>query len=356
MEFLTGRLLKILILAGRLNRYDNCWPLAPWLDRLERRHCRLQVLCLARETILPNDSRAIEVPALGSRWLRGFATRSLWADERLERPDLIHVIDDELSDVALALSETWRLPYIQTVAGFRTLERGLRLSRRWCRQLVVSGPDLASGLVDELGIPPDRIAAIPPGILTRDDPIRTRGFEGVPVIGTGGPFDEGSGLRVFLEAARRVLDAGYDAEFVIAGRRDKDLDLRRQAQQLQIGERVTLTEFPFLGAEYWTVLDIYCQPAVVPTSGGALLQAMAHAVPSIATCVHGLRGLIEPGTSGLLVPANDPEALEAAIIGLLDHPEEARRLGRNARERIRTEFDPDTEADRLVELYRAAVG
>ena len=41
------------------------------------------------------------------------------------------------------------------------------------------------------------------------------------------------------------------------------------------------------------------------------------------------------------------------MIRLLDDPEESRRLGRNARERIQTDFDPEVEADRLVELYEA---
>jgi glycosyltransferase involved in cell wall biosynthesis len=352
---MAGGVRKILVLAGQLNRYGTRWPFAAWLDRLERRGCRLQVLCLSRGTVLAGDPRAFEVPALGSRWLRGFAVRSLWADDRLERPDLIHVVHDEMVAAALALCETSQLPYIQTVADFRTVERGLRLSRRWCRHLVVTGRDLAGELIGELGVPPDRIAVIPPGIVPSAEPRRAYGNSRVPVIGTGGPLDEKSGLMVFLDAARRVLDAGYDTEFVIAGQGAKQLDLRRRAQQLRIGERVTVADLPSVGEEYWMVLDIYCQPAIVASAGGTLLQAMAHAVPSITTRVNGLRGLIEPGVSGLIVPPDDPEALEAAIIELLDHPEEALRLGRNARERVRTDFDPDTEADRLVELYREVV-
>ena len=156
----------------------------------------------------------------------------------------------------------------------------------------------------------------------------------MPVIGTGGPLDEVSGLMVFLEAARRVLDAGRDAEFVIAGQGATHLDLRRRAQDLRIGERVTVAEFPSVGAEYWAVLDIYCQPSIAPNAGVTLLQAMAHAVPCIATAAAGLRGLIEPGSSGLIIPPDDPRALERAIIELLDHPEDARRLGRDARARV----------------------
>jgi glycosyltransferase involved in cell wall biosynthesis len=353
---MAGGVFQILVLAGRLDGDAAHGHLPCWFDRLERRGCRLQALCLSKGGGLAGDPRALEIPTLGSRWLRGFAARSLRADDRVHRPDLIHVVHDEMIDAALALSESSQLPYIQTVSDFQTLERGLRLSRRWCRHLVATGPDLAGELIEGLGVPAERVAVIPPGIVPpREDPQPSSTWE-VPVIGTGGPLDEGSGLMVFLEAARRVLDAGYDAEFLIAGRGIRHPELRRRARQLEISERVTVADFASVGARYWTVLDIYCQPAIVASAGGTLLQAMAHAIPSIATGVAGLRGLIEPGSHGLIVPPADPEALQVAIIDLLDHPEDARRLGRNARERVRADFDPDAEADRLVDLYRDVVG
>ena len=291
------------------------------------------------------------MPALGNRWMRGWAARSLWSSEAVQRPDLVHVVHDEMSESALILSESAGLPYIQTVADFRTLGRGLRLSRRWCRQVVAIRPDLAAGLVAELGLPESRVAVIAPGIAVPEAPPRRPVVGRVPVIGTGGPLDEVSGLMVFLEAARRVLDAGRDAEFVIAGQGATHVELRRRAQGLRIGERVTVAEFPSVGAEYWAVLDIYCQPSIAPNAGVTLLQAMAHAVPCIATAAAGLRGLIEPGSSGLIIPPDDPRALERAIIELLDRPEDAHRLGRGARLRVQDCFDPDAEADRLVELY-----
>src|SRR5262245_61103966 len=141
---MSGVELRILILAGRLSRYDARWPLVPWLDRLERRGCGLQVLCLSQGNVLTDDPRCFEIAALGNRWTRGVAARALWSREELQRPDLMHVIHDEMSEAALTLAESSRLPYIQTVADFRTLARGLRLSRRWCRQLVAIRPDLAA--------------------------------------------------------------------------------------------------------------------------------------------------------------------------------------------------------------------
>ena len=353
-EFMAGGVFKVLILAGRLNWHDGGWPLAPLLDRLERRGCHVQVLCLSRGNDLLDDPRAVEMPTLGNRWLRTFAVRGLWSHGQLVRPDLLHVLHDEMGDVALALSETASLPYVQTVSRFGTVGRGLRLSRRWCRRLVATSPDLAHELIGELGVPADRLAVIRPG-MTPNPPTSPKAADGkVPVIGTGGPLEEASGMMIFLEAARLVVDAGHDVEFVIASQGSQQIVLRHRAQRLQIADRVTVADYPNVGAGFWSVLDIYCQPAVVASTGRTLIQAFGHAVPCIATNVKGLRALIDSGENGVIVPPGDPRALKQAMIALLDHPEEARRLGSHALDRARVQFDPDVEADRLIDLYRQA--
>jgi alpha-maltose-1-phosphate synthase len=93
---------------------------------------------------------------------------------------------------------------------------------------------------------------------------------------------------------------------------------------------------------------------VVPSTGRTLIQALGHGIPSVATNVKGLSGLIDSGENGLLVPRSDPNALAGAITALLDDPVKARRLGSAALARARDRFDPEVEADRLTELYQQA--
>ena len=71
--FMAGRVLKILILAGRLGRYDRArrwhhgWTV--WSVAI----VELQVLCPSKGIILSGDPRVFEFPALGNPWLKGFA-------------------------------------------------------------------------------------------------------------------------------------------------------------------------------------------------------------------------------------------------------------------------------------------
>ena len=129
------------------------------------------------------------------------------------------------------------------------------------------------------------------------------------MIGAGGPLEEISGLLIFADAARLVVEAGYDVEFVIACHAREQISLRYLANQLGIAERVTVTDYPIAGPDFWSVLDIYCQPAVSASAGRMLMLAPARALPCIATNVKGLAGtLIDSGRDGLLVPAADPSA------------------------------------------------
>jgi glycosyltransferase involved in cell wall biosynthesis len=349
---MVGGALKVMVLAGRLRWGEGGWPRPSLLDRLQQRGVALQVLCGTRGGDSAADRRVVEFPILRKRWLRIIAARRIWSDERVERPDLLHVAGDEMVGLALALSESGGLPYVQTVAGFDALERGLRLSRRWCRRLVATNADLALELVRELGVPAARIAVVPPGISPARDPARADRAWRVPVIGTGGPRESVLGLMVFLDAAHLIVNAGYDVEFLISSPISEHVALRHRARWLDISERVTVAEYPIIGPEFWSVVDIYCHAALIASAGQTLMEALAHAVPSIATNVKGLRALVDSGENGLVIPPGDPVALRDAILWLLDHPEDANRLGKNASERAQTQFDLDIEADRLAALYR----
>jgi len=68
--------------------------------------------------------------------------------------------------------------------------------------------------------------------------------------------------------------------------------------------------------------------------------------------VKGLRGLIDHGSTGLVVPPGSPESLAAAIIELLDHPDQATLMGSRGQEATCARFDVEIEADLLASLYR----
>ncbi len=302
--------------------------------------------------LAPQRIRIVELPLLGSHWRRAFAARRLRFDEGLKRPALIHVIAPEMGPVGLAIADHWRIPYVQTVAEFLPPGGRLRVSRRWCRGLIAVSRELADDLARNLGIPLEFIAVIPPGIAIPDESSATVRRGVVPVIGTAGPLVPSAGIVTFLNAARRVLDAGLDAEFVIAGQGEGEVDLRRRAARLRIADRTTFAGRNVVGVRFWRALDVFCQTSLTPTVGRTLALAMAYGVPAVATDLEGLRSLVQHGVTGLSVPPGDSGALARTILELLADPARTQALGQAGRELIRREFDPAAEARQLSALYR----
>jgi glycosyltransferase involved in cell wall biosynthesis len=84
---------------------------------------------------------------------------------------------------------------------------------------------------------------------------------------------------------------------------------------------------------------------------GTLREAMALAVPVVASAAGGNPELVVDGESGLLVAPRDPAALAAAIRRLLTDAGLAARLARAGRERVKTGFSSEVRLDRIESLY-----
>ncbi|MDQ4145631.1 MAG: glycosyltransferase, partial [Actinomycetota bacterium] len=123
---------------------------------------------------------------------------------------------------------------------------------------------------------------------------------------------------LLLRAFARVLHALPQAKLVLVGGGPLDAALRYQARAMDIIERVT-----FLGHvdDVWPhlVVDgVFVLPSRYETSGLVLLEAMAAGMAVIATSVGGITEIVRDGTNALLVPSDDPSAMSAAIVRLVE--------------------------------------
>lgn len=66
--------------------------------------------------------------------------------------------------------------------------------------------------------------------------------------------------------------------------------------------------------------------------GMVFLEAAAHGIPSVGTLGNGITDAVEDGTTGILVPQNDPEATARAISDILADTARAERMSARARE------------------------
>ena len=83
-----------------------------------------------------------------------------------------------------------------------------------------------------------------------------------------------------------------------------------------------------------------------------LMEAASQGLAMISTAVSGVPEIIEDGVTGLLVPADDSTALQAAIMALAQSPTRRFHLGKAAQKRVRSEFNHDEAIQLLYQRFR----
>lgn len=86
-------------------------------------------------------------------------------------------------------------------------------------------------------------------------------------------------------------------------------------------------------------IDIFCLPSYTESFPLSILEAMASKKAIIATDVGGVSEIISNNENGLLVKPNDLEQLRDKLIYLVNNPEKARELGKQARITVESKFE-----------------
>jgi glycosyltransferase involved in cell wall biosynthesis len=219
--------------------------------------------------------------------------------------------------------------------------------------------------------PEEKIVTISNGIDTAalekgGDGAAVRREWGIPdnayLVGMAGQLVPWKKHALFLKAAAQIAAAIPEARFLIAGANLFDPDsgyeaaLRRLAWELGLEGRVTFTGNRADMGSVLASLDLLIHPADKEPLGRVILEAMALGKPVIAVNACGPAEIIHSGADGVLVPANDIEAMAREAIALWRDRSWADRIGDAARARIRTAFDSRAQAMKVEALYEAVLG
>jgi glycosyltransferase involved in cell wall biosynthesis len=95
--------------------------------------------------------------------------------------------------------------------------------------------------------------------------------------------------------------------------------------------------------------DVLVNPSREEALGGALIEAIGHGLPCVATDTGGTAEIVPPGRCGFLVPREDHEALALRTVELVNDEQTRRTFARNAR----AHFDECFTLDRCAEQTAA---
>ena len=86
------------------------------------------------------------------------------------------------------------------------------------------------------------------------------------------------------------------------------------------------------------------------------LEAMASRCPVVATRVDGIPEVVSDGHTGTLVEPDNPQALAAAMVDLLNSPNKADQFAAAGRTRVETHFNAERLAREYNALYTRLLG
>ena len=357
MEFfpVSGSIDSILALAGRVRISGASLQMLDLLSGLHARGCRVVLLC--RRLPAELDCRHITFP-VAQRAGSG-ASRAAFRDpDFFQRhyhhapPQLVHVYGARLGWGARALVKSLGRPVVFTPGSTDDDVGDVMRIQRWASGVIAFNQSMREALVNRIHVPRDKVTVVSPGVdLARCDVVAPQAAGRVPVVGMAGPFRKNGGQRLFLDAARRVLDSGCDAEFVLAGDGPMERSLRRYAARLGLNERLAFaTQLAAFDGVISTV-DIYVRSAPFGTMGYTVLQAMAMGKPVVACASAGIVEVVENDETGILVPKQDAAALAGGILRLLEEPGLLARMGAAARERVGACFNMEAMVERTLAVY-----
>lgn len=265
----------------------------------------------------------------------------------------------------------WNIRY--TPAGLELEKRGTAAAIRWgarlsSRPALIIYNSLASAARHaQLGYAPTRTQVIPNGLDAAQfapSPAaraawRTRigATAQTVVIGRVGRYHPMKDYPTFLRAVA-LLPSGPDAtRFVLAGEgvHDTNEALTTLIRELGIGDRVRLLGDVCDVHELNAALDIACSSSAYGEAFPTVVaEAMACGVPCVATDVGDSAWVL--GGTGIVVRPGEPDALAAACQKLIDAgPEERRRMGTAARERVLQAFTLRAAAAKYDDVYQSVL-
>jgi len=157
-------------------------------------------------------------------------------------------------------------------------------------------------------------------------------------------------IDVLLEAAARIRPRDSFKLLIMAGADFSEF--QPLVEKLGLSDRVIVREHVTDIEDYLEAADIGLFTSDLESFCLSILEAMCFGCPSVATAVGGIPEVVESGTSGLLVPAGDPERIARSVEELIGCSALRSRLGAAAKLRARKFFSADAIIPRYEELYR----
>ena len=276
--------------------------------------------------------------------------------------DVIHAHDWLTAYAGKTLKHAYNIPLVSTIhateagrnSGIRGEMQKYINDTEWMltyesSEVIVNSHYMKNELQRLFGLPYEKINVVPNGVnltlfndVEKDYDFRRRfAMDNEKIILFMGRLVYEKGVTTLISAMPKILNNYHDAKLIIAGKGGMIDELRAQVNYLGLGNKVYFTGY--LGSKdvqkMYKCADVAVFPSTYEPFGIVALEGMLSGTPVVVSDVGGLNEIVEHGVNGMKSYAGNANSLADSILALLFNPELCENITKNAKEKVKKEYN-----------------
>ncbi len=343
---------------------------------------RHAVICMTDYTDFRNRIKkdAVQVYCLNKKPGQDFAVYvRLWRLLREIKPDILHTrnlsaLEAQLSGLLAGIKHRIHGEHgrdLDDVDGTNPRYVMLRrLFRPVVQRYVPMSKDLENWLIKQINVPAQKITQVYNGVdlsrfkLSDDKPIallppdfRSKDLMLIGTVGRLDPVkDQITLVQAFIHLLKLDPAAKNKVRLIVVGAGALQPQLQALSRDAGVDDLIWFAGERQDVADIMQTLDLFVLPSINEGISNTILEAMATALPVIATDVGGNPELVINDRTGYLVPKQDPAAMAAAFKHYLDNPALLAIHGQAGRARCVSTFSLNRMISDYVTIYDNLLG
>lgn len=271
--------------------------------------------------------------------------------------DIVHARSRVPGWIGWMAARQTQKPFVTTAHGFYRPHLMSRVMA-WGRLVIAPSDSLGRYLVEQFGLPKERLRIIPRGVDLQEFTFSEarREHAGAWRVGLIGRVSAIKGHAVALRALEQLARKKLSVKLIFAGDAgpsEAKAKLQRSIALLKLHDCVEWRGVEQDVSSLIASLDMVIVPSIYPESfGRGVIEAQAVGRPVVASRLGALEELIEEEQTGLLVAPNDPNALAGAIERFISDEGLRTRCTQQARKQVEEEWNVGRMVERTEAVYQ----
>ncbi len=292
--------------------------------------------------------------------------------------DVIHAHDWLVTYAAKSLKQSFNLPMVATIhateagrnSGIHDDTQRYINDTEWlltyeATEVIVNSNYMKGHVQGLFGLPFDKISVIPNGInlnnftgIDRDYDFRRRfAMDNEKIILYVGRLVYEKGVQHLISAMPKILENYHDSKLVIAGKGGMIDELKSQVDSMGLSNKVYFTGYLNQKEvqKMYKCADVAVFPSTYEPFGIVALEAMLAGIPTVVSDIGGLNEIVEHGVNGMKSYTGNPNSIADSVLSLLFDPQLAMNVTKNAKNKVKDEFNWQKIAQDTHYIYELAI-